>query len=1044
MRKLYRLLSIVVMLLMSLNLLAQEKTVSGTVLSEDGGTPLVGVTVTNSQTNRKTTTNASGAFSIPAASGQSLVFSSVGFETQRVTVGAGNSINISLKSTSGQLEDVVVTAMDIKRNPRELGYSVQAVKGSEIAETQRENFINGLQGRIAGATITTSSGIAGASSSIVLRGFNSLSLSNQPLFVVDGIIVDNQTIDENSGGGSGVGLASDRPNRNNDYTNRVADINPNDIESITVLKGPEATALYGSQASSGAIVITTKKGRANGRLNVNYDNSFRFQELTRYAELNNDYTTGRNGVFQRSISSASASFFGPKYPEGTLKFNNIDNFFETGLAQNHNLSMDFGNSISTFRISGSYFDQSGIVPNNQFKRINLRLSNTTKIGKFIEVSPAISYINSHNDKPLRGEGGYLLSLYAWPVDDDISDFLDDNGNKKALFASDPSQEMDNPLFNVFANRSRDRTNRYIASLSVNANPTSWLSLAGRFGYDTYGAEGSTFYHPKSIQAGANSARGILDNYWRNYYGYNHTINATANKTFGKFKARLMVGTMWQDYETQMFSITGRNLLDSTKYNTDSNNTSVNTRVRLLRNNFGEPNRSITRQSAVFGETALSYKNLLFLTYSHRFESASVFPSKNRNYNYPGISLSAILSDVFPKVKGDFLDYWKLRTSTANTARLNSPYSNQSVFVNNFASGGGFSYGFTNSNPDLGPERQSTYEVGTELKVLKSRISLDLTYYNTTIKDQIAEGYRASYATGFVLNTQNAASTRNQGLEIVLDANPVKRPTFNWNIRFNFNKMYNKVLDIPKVLSEYYIADTWVYGNARGGLVRGGATTTITGFGYERNTNGDILISPTTGLPVVDQTFRVRGDRNPDFTLGTLNNIRYKNFSLSMLWDMKIGGDVFNGTERYLTIQGKGRRTADRETPRIVTGVLRDGLQNSATPTPNNIVVTPYYQDAYYIQMPEEEFIEKDVNYLRLRDVSMNYTFSKGTLTRVKAIKSLAVFVTANDLVLITNYVGADPAGNANTAGSRGVGGFGFDYGNLPSPVSINFGIRASF
>jgi hypothetical protein len=227
-------------------------------------------------------------------------------------------------------------------------------------------------------------------------------------------------------------------------------------------------------------------------------------------------------------------------------------------------------------------------------------------------------------------------------------------------------------------------------------------------------------------------------------------------------------------------------------------------------------------------------------------------------------------------------------------------------------------------------------------------------------------------------------------------------------------------------------------------VRGGATTTITGFGYERNTNGDILISPTTGLPVVDQTFRVRGDRNPDFTLGTLNNIRYKNFSLSMLWDMKIGGDVFNGTERYLTIQGKGRRTADRETPRIVTGVLRDGLQNSATPTPNNIVVTPYYQDAYYIQMPEEEFIEKDVNYLRLRDVSMNYTFSKGTLTRVKAIKSLAVFVTANDLVLITNYVGADPAGNANTAGSRGVGGFGFDYGNLPSPVSINFGIRASF
>jgi outer membrane receptor protein involved in Fe transport len=612
------------------------------------------------------------------------------------------------------------------------------------------------------------------------------------------------------------------------------------------------------------------------------------------------------------------------------------------------------------------------------------------------------------------------------VNDDISDFVDENGNKRALFAADPSSEMDNPLFNVFANRSKDRTNRYIASLAVNINPTDWLSIAGRFGYDTYRAEGSTFYHPKSIQNAANSARGILDNYYRNYYGYNHTINATAKRNFGKFGTRLMVGTMWQDYETQMFSVTGQRLKDSTIYNVDSNNTAENTRVRLLRNNLGEPNKSILRQGALFGEVAVSYNNMVFLNYTHRFESASVFPRKNRNYNYPGASLSVILSDAFPGLKnGQYFSYWKIRTSTANTARLNSPYSNQSVFVNNFASGGGFSYGFTNNNPDLGPEKQNTYELGTEMKFLKNRLSLDMTYYNTVITDQIAEGYRASYGTGFVLNTQNAASTRNQGLEIVLDVIPVQKPQFNWNIRFNFNKMYNKVLDIPKVLSEYYIADTWVYG-------------------YSRSKAGDVLINPLNGLPIVDQTFIVLGDRNPDFTLGTLNNIRYKNWSLNMLWDLKMGGDIFNGTERYLTIQGKGIRTADREKARVIQGVLRDGLENTGTPTQNNIVVTPYYQDAYYINMPEEEFIEKDVNWFRLRDLTLNYTFPATTLKKLKGFKSLGLFATGNDLILITNYIGADPAGNANTAGSRGVGGFGFDYGNLPAPISINFGIKASF
>jgi hypothetical protein len=224
-------------------------------------------------------------------------------------------------------------------------------------------------------------------------------------------------------------------------------------------------------------------------------------------------------------------------------------------------------------------------------------------------------------------------------------------------------------------------------------------------------------------------------------------------------------------------------------------------------------------------------------------------------------------------------------------------------------------------------------------------------------------------------------------------------------------------------------------------VVGGPTTTITSYGYARNNNGDILISPTTGLPVLDNNFRVRGDRNPNFTLGMLNSMSFKKFKLSFLWDMKIGGDIFNATDRYLTTQGRSYRTADRLNPRVLNGILQDGLENTSTPTKNTISIIPYFNQAYYTTMPEEEFIEKDINWLRLRDVSFYYTFNtKG----IKMIRSLSAFATINDLVLITNYTGTDPQVNGNTAGSRGVGAFGFDYGNVGTPVSVNFGLKAAF
>ena len=353
------------------------------------------------------------------------------------------------------------------------------------------------------------------------------------------------------------------------------------------------------------------------------------------------------------------------------------------------------------------------------------------------------------------------------------------------------------------------------------------------------------------------------------------------------------------------------------------------------------------------------------------------------------------------------------------------------------------------NPDLKPEKQTTYEIGTEMRFLNSAITLEAAYYNTLCTNQIAQGYRASYATGSVLNTQNAASLRNEGIELTLGLVPYKRKDFDWSINFNFSHVWSKVLTLPASigpLNDFYNSDTYI-SNVRGGLIRGYSTGTLTGSTYQRNNAGQILISPSTGLPLINAgTNSLIGDRTPDFTLGTLNTFRYKNWNLSFLWDLKVGGDIYNGTDQLLTYLGKSARTADRARPIVITGVLSDGLQNTNNPTVNTLTIIPQYNSAYYssTNLPDEEFIQKDVNWLRLRDITLSYSLTPKTLKPLKFVKGLSVFLTGSDLILITNYYGADPAVNANNPGTGGVGGYGMDLGSAPTPIGISFGLRARF
>ncbi len=511
MRKLLRLFWCAIALAWSLFTYAQEKPVSGTVSDPKDKTPLAGATVVNKRTHKTAITKEDGSFSIVAQAGDELIISHIGRKTLLLKVGAETHYSPMLDIESSDIGEAVVTAMDIKRNPRELGYSVQTVAGSTIKETQRENFITALEGRVAGLTITNTGGQAGASASIVLRGFNSLGGTNQPLFVLDGIIVDNTTMNENSYGGTGVGLAADLPNKNNDYTNRIADINPNDIESITVLKGPEATALYGSNASNGAVVIVTRKPKANGRVNLSYDDNFRSQKITRYAQIDNTYGPGvSNGVPTLPPITGQFTSFGPAWASNTKLYDNLHHFFKTGFSDDHNLAAEFGVKNSGFRVTGSYLDDDGVIPSNTYAKENIRIVNSTKIGKWIDINPSIEYIYTNNLKPLKGSSGYLEDLYAWPANYDIRNYQTATGGKQVLYQSNVNADYDNPIWSAKNNKSRDITDRVIGTLGININPFDWLSIAGRFGLDFYKLDGYLFTHPESYLL-SSSTGGSLDN-----------------------------------------------------------------------------------------------------------------------------------------------------------------------------------------------------------------------------------------------------------------------------------------------------------------------------------------------------------------------------------------------------------------------------------------------------------------------------------------------------------------------------------------------------
>lgn len=1040
MRKNARFTAVLLLLLFSFfHSSAQTGTISGTVLSETDATPLEGVTVTNKTTNKRTMTNQAGYYSIAAQKGHVLTFIYVGYTTKEVTVQDVKSVSVKLVGDGKGLNDVIVTAYGQKQSKRSLGYQAQEIAGSDISETRRENFFNSLAGKVAGLMVTPSNGAPGSSTQIMLRGASSVDGNNSPLIVVDGVPYDNQTLNQESIVGGGA-------NRNTDYGNRAMDLNPEDIETLVILKGPEASALYGSDGASGALIITTRKG-SKGKATISYDNSFKWDKVYRFPEIQTKYARGTNGITNNNatvlINSMSTTilypkYFGAEYAPGTKLYDNMHAFFQSGFTQNHNLGVEGGSDNASYRLSMNYLNQDGIVPNTNYTKYSARMTGSVKMSTKMNLTTSFTYTNSKNLKAPKGTGSYFINLLTFPSEVDVTDYLNPDDTRK-LLRSTGTTEWDNPFWDVYKNSLTDKIDRVTGNATWSYDVLPWWNISVTSGIDFYAQIGDWFTHPQS-RAGI-STGGYYNVYEQSTRNLNNQFKFLFRKKLGNFNNTFLVGFTNESYRTDVQSQDGNQLYEQEFK-------SINNTLLSSRNSMATISQS--RKARFFGNYTLGYKTLLYLSLAGSREGNSNFMSrkvyKDPWYNFGSASLSFVFTDLEALKHISWLNFGKARFSYGTTGKGPvTSYIIDEKFTNSNFTGGGYFLHTTGSNTSLKPEFSKTLEYGAELKLFDNKLSLDITRYETRSTDQIINA-RASYGTGFVQKYINGGEVTNKGIEILATIEPVKTKNLNWRTTFTFARNRGVITKMPVGLPTFYSSDTWVVANLRSQMYEGAANGNLAGYVAARSTTGELLINASTGLPTYTPEFMTVGNRQPDWTGGMMNRIEYKDFSLSFTFDFRKGGDVFNGNEFILYHLGLSARTTDRDRLVVYKGVLQDGMQNTATPTKNTITINPLTNENYYASVsanPESGFIER-VNWVRLRDLTLSYNFPSRWLKRQNVISSAGVFITGVDLLMLTNYSGADPSVNVNNASGRGFGGAGIDYGSLAAPRGVNFGCRVKF
>lgn len=1034
MKQRLRNLSFLLCFLLSLEGIAQNLTIKGKVTSAEDGTALPGVSVVVKGKTIGATTNADGEYSISTTKGSELIFSFVGMESQTITVQDQSTINIVMVAGANTLGEIVVTALGQTQEKRALGYAIQSVKAEEIKNSGSQNLVGALQGKVAGAVITGSGGAPGSGVNIILRGVTSLSGSadNQPLFVIDGIIISNTTSAGNplpSAGTNSPGAAEQFAN-----TNRAADINPDDIENISILKGPSATALYGLRASNGAIVITTKRGKS-GKLNISVSSSIGADILGKSPSIQTTFLQGRLGEFiPLGPGRTPYQSFGPVLdPNNTTDqiYDNFRGFYRTGLSNNNNITLTKGNAKGNIYVSLGRSYQTGIVPNTDFGRTSAKVAGSYNLTKNFTVSASLNYVNSGGKRPPAGDKSIFSALSYWPNTYDVNDYLNPDGTQKNILPG----FTDNPRYLVEKSPRIDKVNRYIGDISLNYKVNDWLSAKYQLTYDT-------FHETRSRQVDSTfdvgiQVKGFLVNESLNFRELNSNLYLTARKDFNSnWNGSLMVGNSVVDSKRpDSYYIRGEGWKAPFTNDLDS--------YRNQQKRFYSP--AHFRIVSFFADAKLNYKDVLYLNATGRNDIVSTLPQASNSFFYPSFSAGYIFTENLPK--NNILSYGKLRASWAQVGKGTDPYVTGNYFeiTDNFPYGNsvpGYFRRTTTADPNLKPERTTSIEFGTELRFFRNRLMLDATYFTMDSKDQIVRA-PVSNVSGYSFYYTNIGLIRNQGVELLATAKLVNTKDFTWDASVNWSKLSGKVIEMPAELQEISYYDN-VVGSLR--VRQGSKVGDLWGYDYQRAPDGQILVNATTGFPVTSTTLTQYGNALPDWIGGLTNTFTYKGLSVSALLEWRHGGDVIDLGERNALRSGSIKLTERRYEQVVFNGVVEQkGADGKSTYVPNTRAV--YLDDLLYNPSTSTRFNGwshlniQDASWIRLRNVNVGYALPKSLIGKTVFKNGVRFNFTATNLFLNTPFRGYDPEALSFGSGTNIIGFVGR---NNPATRSFIFGVNANF
>lgn len=1006
---------------------AQDRVVTGTVIDAETGEPMPGVNVTAGVPPVGAATDFDGEYRLDVPAGaDSLVFSFIGYERLAVPIAGRSVIDVALVPSAQMIGDVVVTALGIERQERELGYAIQKIDAADLSQTEVGNIVNSLSGRVAGAQVTDAGGAPGQGSRIILRGLTSLEpgADNQPLFIVDGIPIDNST---NSGA---EGFDS------RGFSNRAVDLNPNDIESVSVLKGASATALYGLRAANGAIIITTKRGQT-GAPRVNVTSSVGAEMVNRFPDTQQVYTQGFSGAYD---STSFWPSWGAPIEEARLAnpgiqfFNNYEQAYDTGYTLDNNVSLSGGTEQASFYASLSNLQNGGVLPFSDWDRTSVRLSGALRPSGRTRFEGTLNFVNSGGNRVFADR--YNERLIYWSPNRDVTDYINPNGTMIGYYGTARNTGT-NPIYDARYATYEDDVNRLIGTVNLGFDPVDWVTLSYRVGLDTYNdSRFQTTRGPLGFD-GENplSATGSLGETRIFSRDISSTLNATFRQEISEtVSAELLLGNdVFDRTYDQVFSF-GEDLTipDLFRFNN----------VRDISTDL------FTRQQrliGLYGDLKLNYDETVYLEVTGRNDWSSTLPAENRSFFYPSVSLGYVFTEQFNP--GDAFDYGKLRFSYAEVGkdtdpyRISRTYGSPAVFPLNGQTG--FTLSSALGTSDLKPERTTSFEAGTDLRFFDGLVNLDATYYRATSQDQIIR-VPISNATGFSSVVLNAGSIRNEGIELSLGAEVLRTADFGWDVTLNFARNRNTVVSIREGIEEIALGSQFGYvgSSASLRLIPGAPYGAIYGTSYARYYGPDgepevdgaryldedaPLLIGADGFPVTDSTPRILGNMTPDWTGGLLNRFRFGSFELSALLDASIGGEKFNQYDNFFSAFGIAEYTLDREETIVFEGVTADGQPNTkevwlgqGVGPDGEDYGAGYYRNVY---RTSTENSVMDASYLKLRNLSLGYGLPASVLSPT-GIGSARLRFAISNVILWTPYLYWDPeattSGTGNTQGFSGL------------------------